>query len=326
MRRRSDAELIALVRARTRRMEPRMREAYVRAVQQLRRELSVDVIVRAIEAGRIESVVTQPMLDRAFMSMRAELQRDVQEGFRYGVKGLPGGGVVAGTVGVQFNFMSPLLRQAMQELDARVLSFASDAVRETVRQHLLNAMQAGVSPVQAARSVRDVIGLTPYQERIVQNFEQKLRSGTPRMALENARRDKRFDRTIKKAAKEGTDLTEAQIQTMTRAYTSRFIAYHAETIARTATLQAYAKGQELAIREAIAVGVVDESRAIKRWVTVGDSKVREEHMVMNGEERPLNRAFSNGRMIPDEWNCRCILDYDMTPLPQGDPRERQVVR
>jgi SPP1 gp7 family putative phage head morphogenesis protein len=46
---------------------------------------------------------------------------------------------------------------------------------------------------------------------------------------------------------------------------------------------------------------------IKIWVAVGDERTREEHLSLDGEERPINMPFSNGLMYPNEPNCRCSI-------------------
>lgn len=53
----------------------------------------------------------------------------------------------------------------------------------------------------------------------------------------------------------------------------------------------------------------------KIWVTVGDAHVRQTHAEQDGEERPINMAFSNGLMYPGDprgsaeeiINCRCVI-------------------
>lgn len=48
---------------------------------------------------------------------------------------------------------------------------------------------------------------------------------------------------------------------------------------------------------------------VKTWWTVGDGRVRPWHQVLNGETKFINEAFSNGRVVPDEPNCRCRVLY-----------------
>lgn len=73
----------------------------------------------------------------------------------------------------------------------------------------------------------------------------------------------------------------------------------AEVIARTETHNAVQDSNMFAYKQA---GI-----PIKIWVTVGDAKVREEHKVLDGEEKPIDLPFSNGLMYPSEPNCRCTI-------------------
>jgi HK97 family phage portal protein len=74
----------------------------------------------------------------------------------------------------------------------------------------------------------------------------------------------------------------------------------AEVIARTEVHAAVSEGHLDAYRQAGGI-------PIKIWVSVGDDRTREEHLEMDGEERGIDEPFSNGRMIPDEPNCRCTI-------------------
>ena len=108
---------------------------------------------------------------------------------------------------------------------------------------------------------------------------------------------------------------------MTAAYRKRFEAHHAETIARTATLNAYRAGQHEAEESAMAEGIVDRSRRMKTWINSGDSRVRDAHLAEShggvaGETVPFDAPFSNGLMYPSEYNCRCHLRYSYRPIPR----------
>jgi HK97 family phage portal protein len=61
---------------------------------------------------------------------------------------------------------------------------------------------------------------------------------------------------------------------------------------------------------------------IKTWFAVLDSRVRDEHEAMNGEQVPIDQPFSNGSMAPDEPNCRCTLLYGSVDTVQASRRTR----
>ena len=57
----------------------------------------------------------------------------------------------------------------------------------------------------------------------------------------------------------------------------------------------------------------------KMWLATMDSRTRESHLAISGEERPLNEEFSNGLMYPADpngdasevYNCRCTMTTDI---------------
>lgn len=114
-----------------------------------------------------------------------------------------------------------------------------------------------------------------------------------------------------KRIKIGGGLTEEQIARMTDAYRRRMLAFHAETISRTATLDAFKLGQKLSWDDAIAKGIVDGDRLQKQWIGVGDSRERPEHVAMNDEVVGADEPYSNGEQIPGEstYNCRCLSRF-----------------
>jgi SPP1 gp7 family putative phage head morphogenesis protein len=83
--------------------------------------------------------------------------------------------------------------------------------------------------------------------------------------------------------------------------------YRAETIARTEVHGTMQKGT--------IEGYEQSGMRVKIWVSVIDSKTRDAHAGMDGEEVSINSAFSNGLMFPSDpsgppeevINCRCTI-------------------
>lgn len=68
----------------------------------------------------------------------------------------------------------------------------------------------------------------------------------------------------------------------------------------------------------IGLGILGLLGRVKVWITMGDSRVREEHVKMNGEQVSVSDKFSNGfrfpkdpimrRVSPAQWyGCRCRI-------------------
>jgi hypothetical protein len=110
---------------------------------------------------------------------------------------------------------------------------------------------------------------------------------------------------------------------MTTAYRKRMEAFNAETQARTAALDAQRLGQRLSWQDAIDRGIVKTDELYRTWVSVGDDRVRPEHVEMDGEEQPYEQPYSNGETVPGEstYNCRCIEKYTVGKTKGGTDGE-----
>jgi hypothetical protein len=109
---------------------------------------------------------------------------------------------------------------------------------------------------------------------------------------------------------------------MTEAYRRKFLAWNAETNARTMANNAQKLGQRLTWEAAVERGDVDGGHLIKRWAGVLDDREREEHVAMEDEVVGWDEHFSNGEMTPGEstYNCRCIAVYFTARDPQAARR------
>jgi SPP1 gp7 family putative phage head morphogenesis protein len=66
-------------------------------------------------------------------------------------------------------------------------------------------------------------------------------------------------------------------------------------------------------------------KLVKVWVATNDSRTRERHAEINGEERPLDKPYSNGLMYPGDpsgpadeiINCRCAQSTEIIVVPDS---------
>lgn len=285
---------------------PAMTAAVERSFGLVRDALSVAEMAKLIEGTRSEAfasaLLDDARLDRAFDPARARLIGSTQAAMNGFIRDLPGG--LAATSG--FNMLDEKVLEAVGRLDTRVMTSLRKDVRETARLAYRRGLEAGLAPAAIARGIRDTIGLAPNQLAAVDNFEKALREGRVRDALGYKLRDKRFDRTLARAAEKG--LTSAQISSMTAAYKRRYIAHNAKTHAYTAINDSQRLGKHLATQAGIDSGALPADRMISRWAASGDGKERPTHAAANGEVVPFGEPFSTGDVIPgsSEWGCRCI--------------------
>lgn len=283
-----------------------MSTAIQRAFQALRDRLTDTEILQAIQSGFIdrlfEKELNEQVMAQAFQPVRNLMRESVNKGVLYFAKELP----VSKSKAVNFAFdsLSPDVVRAIQTLETRLITDLQDSVRETVRQRVQAGIEAGETHKAIAKDLRATLGLSPSQEESIRNYEKQLAEGSKK-ALERKLRDKRFDKTVLKG-----NLSEEQITRMTDAYRKRSIAHNADTVARTAVLDAQKLGQKLSITQAIDQGIITGAMQ-KTWVGIMDEREREEHVAMEGETVPFESLYSNGEDVPGEstYNCRCISRF-----------------
>lgn len=297
-------------------LSPELGAAILRAFASVRDSMTESQIERAITLGGterlFEQVLTQAVLTVAFQPTRERLRRSVAESVRYTARTLPVRGATGPVLTVGFDLLNPRVITAVRTLESRVIGDLSTGIRETIRAYVEQGLREGLAPRAIARDLRWYVGVPPSREVWIQNYAAALREATTSTkALGYELRDKRFDATIAAARRSGTPLTDAQVEKMTSAMRRKTIAFSAETVSRTATLDALKLGQRLSWEAAAEQGVVERDRIMRRWAGVMDDRERLEHVKMEGDVAPLDLPHRNGQMIPgeSEYNCRCIDVY-----------------
>lgn len=292
------------VQSRARYMTPDIAAAMQRAFQRLRDSLTEAEILRAIETGRVERLISDALLESAMQPVRDEIRRGVASGFKSYTPEIIAAVKAAKQVGLSFDFLNPRVIDAIRELETKVVTTLAESIRDTVKAHVENGIRDGVNPHTTARSLRSIIGLAPNQLQEVENFRAALKGDDGRNPFTYTLRDKRYDAKIKRG-----ELTDAEIEKMVEAYRKRRIAQNAATNARTAALDAQKLAQRMSWEDAAAKGFVDRARLRKTWIGVMDARERPEHVAMQGQTVGFDELFMPVmEMTPGEstYNCRCI--------------------
>lgn len=93
--------------------------------------------------------------------------------------------------------------------------------------------------------------------------------------------------------------------------------------ARTMVTSAQNGGRYQAYKRAEKMGIEFD---YKTWVATLDSRTRDSHARLHGEERPMDEEFSNGLMYPGDengdpsevWNCRCTMNQHVKKTQKID--------
>lgn len=293
-------------------LSPELTRELFRAWEIIRNALSDAELERLIASGQIDAIVDDALLDRSFLPLRVRIVEAVRKGFKSTLFDLPRGGKIDGTIAVAFDSLNPRVVDAIRGLDSRVMNTLSDDLTETVRAFVENGLRDGRSPRSVAKELRQVVGLSSAQAEAVRNYGRALRGENPNAGpLDYQLRDRRYDALIKR----GETMTAEQVDRAVAVYARKMEAFNANTVSRTATVDALKLGQKLAWDDAIDQGVVVRADLYMTWIAVagpgGDGRNRPEHLAMHGETVHFDATFSNGDTVPGEsdWNCRCIARY-----------------
>ena len=134
----------------------------------------------------------------------------------------------------------------MQSERLRFIREFTDSQRDATRLAMVDGIERGLNPIEQARNFRSSVGLTAKQQQAVINYRRLLgRAGDgDAEALTRELRDRRFDRTVRRAVVSREPLSQAQIDRMVERYRERYIKYRAEVIGRTEALRAVHAGND----------------------------------------------------------------------------------
>jgi len=295
-------------------LTPELAMRILAAFATLRDKLTDAELQRAVDLGYInqivDQIVTEARFQAAMQPVRDAMRRSIIQSVATYARALPVPPQQARELVVAFDYLSPDVIAAIRTLETRVMTSLKDDARETVRAFVEQGLRDGVNPREIARGIRSVIGLGPSQLQEVENFRDALLGRNGRSVADYTARNRTVDRLLAKGK-----LTDAQVERYVDLYRKKRIALNAETVARTAALDAQKAAQQLAWQQAVDKGIVDGHRLRKQWIGVMDSRERPTHVAMEKETAPWNQPYSNGQMVPGdtEYNCRCISRYYVAP-------------
>lgn len=227
-------------------------------------------------------------------------------------------------VGISFDPTFPRAAELIRDNSLRFVRDFSAQQRKATEQALVRAYQQGTGTASTARAFQHSIGLTPIQEQHVASYRALLEKGS-RSALNRMLRDRRFDRSVERAASGGRALTPKQIDRMVNRYRERYLGLRAETIARTEGVRATSLAREESLDQMIQQTGIERARIERIWNAIDDRRTRDWHASMDGQKRgrdtPFQDGLGNDLMYPGDANapaetvinCRCGLTFRVRP-------------
>lgn len=287
---------------------PRLSRAFLDAIRRIASEVRISTIAELLERGDVDGALREVGLDPvAFRRLEGGIEQAFEDGGDFTMGRIPALRQPDGhRLNILFDLRNPRAEQWLREESSTLVREIVADQRVSIRQHLVAGMETGINPRTVAldlvgRKNREtgqreggVIGLTAAQEGWVRSFSARLASGDPAemtAALGMKLRDKRFDRTIAKAIREGTSIPAAKVADMVRAYRARALKHRGDAVGRTEALRALNASQVEAFEQAIEAGQVNEAAVTKVWHTAADERVRTTHRLLNGRRAGFRAVF-----------------------------------
>lgn len=301
--------------------ERTIRERFEEFIRNINRDDVLQRIIELLESNRIEDALE--IVDSyivSFSNVLPEIQNTV--------------GVAAATelareipdtlIAFGFDPSNPRAARLIRSSRLALIAELVPEQRASIRQAIARGFEEGTGTTSIARSFRRAIGLTREQEGWVASYERRIRNLDGR-ALSMALRDRRHDRSVRRAINGGKPLTERQIQTMTDRYRLRALMYRSDNIARTEALRATSQAREEALQQMIEATGIDPDRVVRIWNATNDRRTRDAHETMDGQTAGVDQPFTDGDGHQLKWpgdpsapakttiNCRCAVTFNIKP-------------
>lgn len=264
-------------------MEPRMRNSFLRAVDEMKGNIDMGMLAQAI-GNNDRLLAYTSVFEKKWPSVLASTAKVPV--LTYGLAG----GIASkglGRIGIQtsFNLKSPEAINWARTNSSSLITNISSETRKGVQSVIGSAFDLGIPPKDAAKVIRDMVGLTEKQSIAASRYRDKI-----------SNQDRPAD----------------QVERMAARYESKLLRYRGETIARTEIIASAHQGQKEAWQQAVDEGLLDSSETNREWITTDDDRLCPICEPMNGQIVGLDEAFLDGdgedvEEPPVHPNCRCTV-------------------
>lgn len=302
---------------------PEIRAAFLAAVAQIQNRNTIEAIVEMLESGNTQQLfaAVQPAAEIFATS--------------YGTAVTEAGISTASFLSsealsdpIAFDRARFNVVQVIQNEQQRLIRIFTQEQNQVIRNALQDGFNRGLNPREQARNIRSTVGLAPVHEQWIANYRSQLEGrldGLPsRAVLRRQLRDRRFDRSVERALRDGRPLEADRINRMVERYRERMVAFHAEIVGRTEALSAVHQGSRATYEQAIEAGQFTAEELERRWWTARDERVRHSHRLLHDTTRGFNepwQALGGSLMFPGDprgplsetVQCRCSVTIRLRP-------------
>lgn len=272
------------IRALLRNTDPKIRRAFLNAVRNVKSSINISTLANLLEQGLLDEALQ--LINSIPISVSTAIS------FGFVASGTDTAILLTDVLNqtVQFDQFTQRATNLMQNTRLRLVQEFNAEQRRATIEALTQGIQRGANPREQARIFRDSIGLTNYQNQVVDNYRRSLENGS-RDALNRQLRDRRFDRTVLRSVNGDEPLTATQINRMVDRYRERYLSYRSEVIARTESLRVVHQGVDEMYQQAFEQNILNPDDLVREWITSQRSNVRDSHNGMHGQKRPVNEPF-----------------------------------
>src|SRR5882757_5114258 len=304
---------------------PQIRIAFLAAIQDIVDNAILNQVIEAIDQGDVEKAfIVLGFSTAAMRPLTAVIETAYEQGGVMTGRTFPKYlNTYSGRAVFRFDVRNSRAEAYLRDKSSQLVSRIADDTRVNIRNTLTIGMQDGRNPRNVAldiigridpvtkQRVGGIVGLTTQQETWARNVRNKLNDTADwlereRLAHPTARptaeshpyfsyemRDKRFDRTVATAIRDGKALPSDVVEKLVLRYKDNALKLRGEMIARTEALQSLNASEYEAIKQAVATGAVNESAVQREWDSAGDKRVRYTHRKMNGQRVGLDEPFKS---------------------------------
>lgn len=197
-------------------------------------------------------------------------------------------GLVTKGIDIAFDTTNPnAVNWAKQHAAELVMQNIIPQSQEAIRDIIVRAFQEGIPPREAARLIREVIGILPAHADAVEKYRQEL---------------------MDKFKGFGYPDWQAQADRLAARYAQQLINYRANNIARTETIRAANRGQHELWNQAVDKGLLRKAEWVREWIADETERTCPICQALNGQRVPLDGVFPGGYdMPPAHPSCRCSI-------------------
>lgn len=283
-----------------------IRSAFMAAIQDIVDSVLIVQVTEAIERGDFEAAFRALGFSQAALRpLIAAVERAYERGGVFTGETFPQYlNTPSGRAVFRFDVRNSRAEAWLRDKSSTLITRIETETMNNVRNVLRNGMEAGRNPRNVAldivgridpttkQRVGGIVGLTEQQEQWVRSTRSKL-VNLDATYFNLELRDKRFDRTVEKAIRDGKPLPADTIERLITRYKANALKYRGEMIGRTEALQSLNASEYEAVKQAVDLGATTASAVRREWDSAGDSRVRWSHSKMDGQRVGLDQAFTS---------------------------------